>query len=321
MTEISVAQPRASLRGPQGADFGSRRCQGDAAGHPPHRRGGAYPGAQSGGPGRRRLARCGCSPALPCPDCSAGRSTSPVTCAPHSAHADLARHELLTTALFVFGVIASARLLHDGRQLSVGVGEPEGGVPLPARLLPTASTSVVRLPRPDAFGRSDHPRHARSRRRASVHPERHDDGAHTGAAARDRRLADDRRRPDDGGHRPRLHADGGRGPGAHGLSAAGDLAASPAVDEHPDPDHGGEPPGHPGGARLRRQGLRDGQVRPGRQRRPGLFLPAHRAAFSRRLGDDAQLLCLDGRPAVGRRPPGRGRDHDRRPADRVPGST
>ena len=56
--------------------------------------------------------------------------------------------------------------------------------------------------------------------------------------------------------------------------------------------------------------LRDGQVRRGRRRRAGLFLPAHRAAFPRRVGDDGELLRLHGRAAVGRRTQGGGRDDD-----------
>ena len=59
--------------------------------------------------------------------------------------------------------------------------------------------------------------------------------------------------------------------GPDGLPAAGHLAAGAAADVDPDPDHGGEPAGHPRGPRLRRPRLRAGQVRRRRQRGAGLF--------------------------------------------------
>ena len=76
-----------------------------------------------------------------------------------------------------------------------------------------------------------------------------------------RSLHDDHNRSRDGGDRPGLRAAGRGGSGADGLPAQGHLAAGAGDDERADADHGGEPPGHPRGPRVRRPPLRARQVR------------------------------------------------------------
>ena len=112
-----------------------------------------------------------------------GRRWRPAAAPPQAA--------LWTTALLLFGGQRAARPLHDGAELLRRVGRPPRRLRAAPRLLREAAAAELRLPRPGALGRSDHPRHARSRRRADVLLDRHRAAGAARRADRRRRLPAD----------------------------------------------------------------------------------------------------------------------------------
>ena len=153
------------------------------------------------------------------------------------------------------------RPLHDGAELLRRVGRPSHRLRAAPRILRKDPAPELRLPRPGAFGRPHHHRHARPRGRADVLLDRA--RAHGAAHGPDRvrRLPAALDRPAARAPRAQLRALRRLALVGHPPAAARRLARAAGAALDPDPGDGGEPRRHPRRARLHRPRARAPEVR------------------------------------------------------------